>query len=521
MKKALISVTNKNGIVVFAKGLIGQGYEILSTGGTLKVLKENRIAVTAVSDYTGQPEILGGRVKTLHPKIHGGILGIRDDATHQTQMQVSDIDPIDLVVVNLYAFSETAKKQGVSIEDVIEQIDIGGPSMIRSAAKNHRYVTVVVDPCDYESVLKEMSQQQGDVSAETKKRLAAKAFAITASYDAAIASYLLGKMPGTNSELPNFLFDAFERSQSLRYGENPHQKASLYQSLQKTEKFKFDQLHGKDLSFNNLLDVDAVLDILSEFNEPSACVVKHNNPCGIAEASNIEKACSAAIDSDPVSAFGGIVGVNRKCTQKAAQVIMKKLSFFEVLIAPGFDAGALKTLKTKKNLRLISVKANAFKQHALLHSRLTRMGLLVQQKDSMGVSDQKQFTKSLRQVTKKKTTAAQLKSLIFAWKCAKVVRSNAIVLTKGTATVGIGAGQMSRVDAVKIACEKAGKKRTKGACLASDGFFPMPDNIRVAHRWGVQAIIQPGGSIRDPEVIQACDRSKIAMLLTGMRHFRH
>jgi phosphoribosylaminoimidazolecarboxamide formyltransferase/IMP cyclohydrolase len=520
IKRALISVSDKTGVVELAQALQKWGCEILSTGGTLEILQKSGVTVKSVSDFTGQSEILSGRVKTLHPKIHGGILAIRTDSGHQKQMKENNILPIDLVVVNLYPFQKTVAKENVLLEEAIENIDIGGPAMIRSAAKNHESVAVVVDPADYTPLIDLLNQNKGSLDLHTRQRLALKAFEQTSQYDSAISGFLAGRFnePGA---LPQMISKNWQKQADLRYGENPHQKAAFFNESGRAQ-IKIKQLHGKELSYNNLLDIDAVLSILIEFSKPCACVVKHNNPSGIAVHAKIHTAALQAIQCDPLSAFGGIVGLNRKCDEKSARTILKQLTFFEVLIAPSFDAKALSILKARKNLRIMQVDLEAFSKEQGLELRPVFNGVLIQEKDPViEASEEKEIIKNEKIVTRKKLTHSELDSLLFAWKCAKVVRSNAIVLAQGTHTVGIGAGQMSRVDSVRIACEKAGKKRTKGAALASDGFFPMPDNIEIAHQWKIASLIQPGGSVKDEEVIRACDKYKIAMLFTGKRHFKH
>ena len=519
IKRAVISVSDKTGLIPLAKELRKFGVEIFSTGGTLALLKKNKIIVHSISELTGFPEILDGRVKTLHPKVHGGLLYLRSEKSHVREAKAHGIEPIDMVVVNLYPFRETIQKPNVTLKSAVEQIDIGGPSMLRSAAKNFESVTVICDPVDYPKVIEELKSGNGKVSAELRKQLAVKVFRHTSVYDREISRYLSEKMETQDeAQLPAIFDNVFIRSAPLRYGENPHQRAALYKPFGGKMRFHFKQFQGKELSYNNILDFEAAVDILREFKEPAACVVKHNNPCGISVHERITEAVSAAVDSDPLSAFGGIVGVNQTCDLALASIALQKLSFFEVLLAPNFTKDALEVLKSRKNLRVLQIDGlNDSEPYDL---RFMKSGLLVQDHDQSVLNHEKKLKQNLKWVTKEKLKARETDDLIFAWKCAKVVRSNAIVLTHGKQTIGIGCGQMSRVDSVRLACMKAGT-RTKGAFLASDGFFPMPDNIEVAYEHGIRAIIQPGGSIRDQDVIAACDQTGIAMALTGNRHFKH
>lgn len=518
IKRALISVSDKTGLVELAKVLKSLKVEIISTGGTKKLLSDAGISTTSISDVTGFPEILDGRVKTLHPNIYGGLLYLRHDAEHRKTVAKHKIKPIDLVVVNLYPFTKVIANSKTSLKQAIENIDIGGPSMIRAAAKNYRSVGVVCDPADYAAVADELKTNKGALSESLLERLMVKAYQTTALYDQAIQHYF-GKQFGEESkELPELLDVAFRKNATLRYGENPHQRAALYQRVGEKPKFSFKQLHGKELSYNNILDLDSAVDIMREFKEPTACVVKHNNPCGIASNSILSVAIEKAVDSDSLSAFGGIVGVNRPLDQKTAAVLLEKLSFFELIIAPKISKDALKLLQQRKNLRVIEVPH--FEKIGPYDLRYVKGGILLQDRDEPIYKRHTQLRKQLKFVTKAKPSASDLESLLFAWSCAKVVRSNAIVLVQGKQTVGIGCGQMSRVDSVKLACEKAGTL-AHGSALASDGFFPMPDNIEIAYKNGIRAIIQPGGSIKDPDVIQACDDHGIPMVLTNERHFKH
>ena len=518
IKRAIVSVSDKNGLIPLVTELSRHGVEIFSTGGTLALLKKNKLEVKSISELTGFPEILDGRVKTLHPKVHGGILFLRSNKEQVKQAKEHGIEPIDMVIVNLYPFRQTIQKPDVPLETAIEQIDIGGPSMLRSSAKNFESVTVVCDPNDYAEVIEELKKNKGFVSAELRHRLAVKAFHHTSAYDREISAYLTKQVNGREEGFPQTFDFSFVRQETLRYGENPHQKAAIYQQVGEKPKFSFKQFQGKELSYNNILDFESAVDILREFSEPAACVVKHNNPCGIAESKKSAEAVENAIDCDPLSAFGGIVGVNQSCDLDLASLVLQKLAFFEVLVAPHYTKEALEVLKTRKNLRVLEI--TGLDEADVYDFRFMKSGLLVQDKDPSVALCEKELKKNLKWVTQEKLKPHEVDDLIFAWKCAKVVRSNAIVLTYGKQTVGIGCGQMSRVDSVRIACMKAGEK-TKGSFLASDGFFPMPDNIEVAHEFRIRAIIQPGGSIRDQDVIDACDRAGIAMAFTGERHFRH
>ena len=527
IKRALISVSDKTGIVDFARQLNEFGVKILSTGGTARLLKESNIPVIDVSDYTGFPEMLDGRVKTLHPKIHAGLLALRENPKHMQTLETQGIGLIDMVVVNLYPFEQTAAKKGVTRDEVIENIDIGGPSMLRSAAKNHQSVVVISNPSQYTRISEELKQNQGAISSQTAEELATEVFRLTADYDAEIYNYLRIKKPELKKPdkgFPQELNLLFSKMQDLRYGENPHQRAAFYKEKQAPLNsehltgqagrglISLRQLHGKELSFNNILDLNSTWELLIEFKQPAAVVTKHNNPCGAAEDKTLDQAYLNAFKCDRLSAFGSIVGLNRKVDLKTAKLIIRS-GFLECIIAPGFDQRALDLLKQKKNLRLLELtdleSVNEFDL-----KRIGR-GLLVQDKD-LSLEE----ISNLKVVTKKKPTKNQLNSLIFAWKVVKHVKSNAIVLSQGTKTVGIGAGQMSRVDSVIIAKRKAGKF-AKNSNLASDAFFPKPDAIIQAAHAGIKAIIQPGGSISDSEIIKACDKHKIAMLITSRRHFKH
>ncbi|MGG3843538.1 bifunctional phosphoribosylaminoimidazolecarboxamide formyltransferase/IMP cyclohydrolase [Anoxybacillus kestanbolensis] len=509
-KRAIISVSNKKGIVTFAKQLAGLGVEIISTGGTKRVLAEHGIPVTSISDVTNFPEILDGRVKTLHPNIHGGLLAVRDDETHKQQLQEHGITPIDFVVVNLYPFQETIAKPSVTLMEAIEQIDIGGPTMLRAAAKNHAYVTAVVDPADYDVVIEQL-KQYGEVLFETRRALAAKVFRHTAAYDAMIAQYLTNVIGET---YPETMTMTFVKKQSLRYGENPHQTAAFYE---KPFSSSFSiaaakQLHGKELSYNNINDANAALQIVAEFTEPAAVAVKHMNPCGVGVGETIAEAFQKAYEADPTSIFGGIVALNREVDEQTAA----KLNdiFLEIVIAPSFTEQALAMLTKKKNIRLLTVDFQTErKREPFIVS--VRGGLLVQDEDIYTIDDA-----NIQVVTERQPTEEEWANLTFAWRVVKHVKSNAIVLAKDGMTIGVGAGQMNRVGAAKIAIEQAGEK-ANGAVLASDAFFPMSDTVEVAAQAGVTAIIQPGGSIRDEDSIQKANEYGMAMVFTGVRHFKH
>lgn len=509
-KRALVSVSNKEGIVEFVKGLIEQGVEVISTGGTKKLLQEKGLNVIGISDVTGFPEIMDGRVKTLHPNIHGGLLAVRDNETHMAQANELGIQPIDFVVVNLYPFKETVSKPDVTFEDAIENIDIGGPTMIRSAAKNHEYVTVLVDPADYGAVLAEL-KENGEVSKGLKQKLAAKVFRHTAAYDALISEYLTKQV---GEESPESITVTFEKKQDLRYGENPHQKASFYKSaFAAASSIAYaEQLHGKELSYNNINDADAALSIVKEFTEPAVVAVKHMNPCGVGVGSTIEEAYERAYTADPVSIFGGIVAANREIDKATAEKLHE--IFLEIVIAPSFSKEALEVLQGKKNIRLLTVD---IAKSAAASKKLTSVqgGLLVQEEDILSLEDA-----NVTIPTKRQPTEQEWEDLKLGWKVVKHVKSNAIVVAKDNMTIGIGAGQMNRVGAANIALAQAGEK-AKGSALASDAFFPMDDTVEAAAKAGVTAIIQPGGSIRDEDSIKKADEYGIAMVFTGVRHFKH
>lgn len=513
---ALLSVSDKTGIVEFARGLHELGIKLLSTGGTAKAIKEAGIPVTEVSEFTGSPEIFDGRVKTLHPKVHGGILNIRDNETHQKTAKEMNIENIDIVAVNLYPFEKVAGNASSTLEDIIENIDIGGPAMVRSAAKNHAYVTIVVHPHDYDKVLQEI-KAQGSTCIETRRVLAAKAYSHTALYDTVISNYLGRKFQLRFRE--EFTVGG-RLIQSMRYGENPHQDSAFYKEplMRETGVCYAEQKHGKELSFNNIVDLNSAEELLKEFKNPACVIIKHNNPCGVAEADTLSAAYDNALACDPVSAFGGIFGFNREVDEDVA----KKISeiFVEVVAAPAFSEKAIEILSKKPSIRIMVMEQIEGRSVEYDVKKVTG-GYLLQDRDLHMFND----FKSLPSPTKRKPTDEEIKALEFAWKVAKHVKSNAIVYVKGTAAIGVGAGQMSRIDSTKIAHMKAeqafGKDAVKGAVMASDAFFPFRDNIDAAAAYGVTAIVSPGGSVRDEEVIQAANEHNIAMIFTGIRHFRH
>jgi len=513
IKRALISVSDKTGIVELAKELSSMGIEIISTGGTQKILSDSGINVINISDITGFPECLDGRVKTLHPKVHGGLLAMRSNPEHMKQIKELGIEPIDMVIINLYPFKQTILKEHVELEEAIENIDIGGPTMLRAAAKNYQDVVVIVDPSDYSTVLEELKSTK-DVSVKTKFKLASKVFEHTSHYDTLIAKYLREKVG--EEEFPQTLSLTFEKVQEMRYGENPHQKAVFYKEVGANVGClsSAKQLHGKELSFNNINDANGALDLLKEFDEPTVVAVKHANPCGVGSADNIYDAYLKAYESDPVSIFGGILAANREIDEKTAEEINK--IFIEIIIAPSFTEGALNILTQKKNIRIMQLDNISAKLPAGTYDmKKVAGGLLVQSynNDILNLDE-------LQYVTEKKPTKEELESLIFAMKVVKHTKSNAIVLATGKQTIGVGPGQTNRIMAAKIAIEYAGE-RAKGAVMASDAFFPFPDCVEAAAAAGIKAIIQPGGSVRDQESIDACNKYGIAMVFTRMRHFKH
>lgn len=511
-KRALISVSDKTDLDFFAKELYALGYEIISSSGTAKYIKSIGIPVLEVSEITGFPEILDGRVKTLHPKIHGGILAIRDNEKHIKQLEENDITPIDIVAINLYPFEATLKK-GADLDELIENIDIGGPALVRASAKNYKFVAIIVDPEDYKIVIEELKNNR-EISIQTKKKLALKAFRHTAIYDSIISNVLNEKFE-INEKFPEELTIPVRKKQTLRYGENPHQEAALYISPIE-DKFSIagaEILQGKEMSYNNYLDVESAVSLIKEFEEIAAVIVKHNNPCGVAIADNIVDAYKIAFSRDPKSAFGGIVALNRKVNLELSKALTE--TFLEVVIAPDYTDEALEILKSKKNLRVVKIN-NFFEEDKGLDYRRISGGLLLQDKD-------KQLYKELQIVTERKPTEKELEDLIFAFKVVKHVKSNSVVIAKDKKTLGIGAGQTSRVDSLETAIKKAQEFGfdLEGSVLASEAFFPFRDSIDYAAKYGIKAVIQPGGSIRDKEVIQACNEHNIAMIFTNMRHFKH
>ncbi|HLR11539.1 MAG TPA: bifunctional phosphoribosylaminoimidazolecarboxamide formyltransferase/IMP cyclohydrolase [Sporosarcina sp.] len=509
-KRALLSVSDKEGILQFAKELESLGYEILSTGGTMKHLADNGVAVTAVDEVTGFPEIMEGRVKTLNPLIHGGLLAKRDDQTHVAQMEEHHIQPIDIVCVNLYPFKETISKPDVTTEDAIENIDIGGPAMLRASAKNHAYVTVIVDTADYDQVLAEL-KADNETTLETRRRLAAKVFRHTAAYDALISGYLTDL---AGEEFPEQVTYTYELKQPLRYGENPHQKAAFYSKPLGSD-FSIayaNQLHGKELSYNNIQDANAAIQIVKEFDAPAAVAVKHMNPCGVGTAETIAEAFNKAYEADPVSIFGGIIALNREVDATTAEQLSG--IFLEIIIAPSFTEEAIALLTKKKNIRLLTISFEQNKQDQW-NTVSVEGGLLMQEPDRFGFKDA-----DIRVATDREPTEEEWEAMKLGWAVVKHVKSNAIVVSDEHMTLGVGAGQMNRVGAAGIALEQAGE-RAKGAALASDAFFPMDDTVEAAAKAGITAIIQPGGSVKDEDSIKKANEYGIAMVFTGVRHFKH
>lgn len=516
MKQALLSVSDKSGIVELARGLAALQYTLLSTGGTARLLQEQGIPVTEVSQYTGFPEMLDGRVKTLHPKIHGGILGRRDLSTHVAAMQQAGIGPIDLVVVNLYPFAQTVAKAGCTLEEAIENIDIGGPTMVRAAAKNYAHVAVLTDPADYTQVLGEL-RAQGGTTLQTRFALARKAFSHTAAYDGAISNYLTARDAAAQAQpYPDQINFSLAKVQDLRYGENPHQSAAFYRDLQPVAGglSSYHQLQGKELSYNNLADSDAAWECVKTFDEAACVIIKHANPCGVAVAATAEAAYRRALATDPTSAFGGIIAFNREVDEACARAVTGQ--FVEVLIAPAYSPAALTVLSGKTNVRVLRIPLEQGVN--TWDTKRVGGGLLVQSPDARNVS-----AAELKVVTRVQPETAQLRDLLFAWRVAKFVKSNAIVFCADGQTIGVGAGQMSRVDSARIAAIKAENAGLSmaGTVVASDAFFPFRDGVDVVARAGARAIIQPGGSLRDEEVIAAANEHGIAMVFTGVRHFRH
>ncbi|HEX8649254.1 MAG TPA: bifunctional phosphoribosylaminoimidazolecarboxamide formyltransferase/IMP cyclohydrolase [Pyrinomonadaceae bacterium] len=540
IRRALLSVSDKTGLVEFAQALRRFGVELISTGGTARALREAGVEVLDVSDVTGFPEMMDGRVKTLHPRIHGGLLALRDNEEHVAAMREHGIEPIDMVVVNLYPFEQTIEREGVTLEEAVEQIDIGGPAMIRSAAKNYKDVAVVVEPIEYAAIVEEMQRNEGSLSLSTRARLARGAFHRTATYDSTISLYLnsttaagFGDTPthaiisGSGAEeitstpmesvlqntqsLPDYAEWSLRKTADLRYGENPHQIAALYQSGSRAGVASAEVLSGKEMSFNNYVDADAAWQLVSDFDETACAIIKHMNPAGVGLGASPEEAYRRALATDPVSAFGGIVAFNRTIDEAAARAIVE--IFTEVVIAPGYEAAALEALRAKKNLRVLSMGAPQ-RAEGLEYKTITG-GMLVQTRDTHRLTRE-----DLRVVTRREPTEDEIRALLFAWTVCKHTKSNAIVYAREGQTVGVGAGQMSRVDSVKIGAMRA-QLPVRGSVLASDAFFPFRDGVDEAARHGITAIIEPGGSVRDEEVIAAADKHNLAMVFTGVRHFKH
>lgn len=517
INRAIISVSNKEGVANFSKGLKDFDIEILSTGGTAKKLRDGGNKVTDISEFTKSKEILGGRVKTLHPKVHGGILAIRNNEDHKKEMKENDIDGIEMVVVNLYPFEEVIKKDDVDLEEAIENIDIGGPTMLRSAAKNYKFVTIVTDPADYKPILKELKKNKGKISPETNFRLAIKAFSYVARYDAAISNFLSSiEEDGSRSKLPSSFTLHLEKKMGLRYGENPHQNGAFYVEHEQLEPSisNAQQLQGKELSLNNIFDTNSAFELVKEFKDTACVIVKHNNPCGVAQSESAVQAFLKAKQCDPISAFGGIIALNTELDEATAEEIINM--FVEVVIAPSYSEKALYLLSTKKNVRVLQTPPLTNDVPYSYDIKKVIGGALIQDKDMTSDSDFNDF----KVPSKRKPTDKEIQDMKFAWKVCKHVKSNAIIYVKDNQTVGIGAGQMSRVDSVQLAKMKA-QMPTEGCVLASDAFFPFRDAIDEAAKAGIKAIVQPGGSIRDEEVVAAADEHGMAMIMTGVRHFKH
>src|SRR5580692_9335175 len=507
IKRALLSVSDKTGIAEFARRLNELGVEIVSTGGTAALLKSESIPVVEIEKFTGFPEILGGRVKTLHPKVHGGLLSVRTDPAHLEQLAKNSIQPIDLVAVNLYPFEQTIRKPDIKLEDAIEQIDIGGPSMLRSAAKNYRFVTTISDPQDYETVLQELQSHGGETTLALREQLAIKVFLLTARYDSSIAAYLNREQATSGSYAVSLPLET-----RLRYGENPHQSASLYGRFSDF----FQKLHGKELSFNNILDINAAANLMREFSEPTVAILKHTNPCGVGSDPDLREAWIKAFATDKQAPFGGIIICNRPLTESLARAISE--IFSEVIIAPEFEPEARALLQKKKNLRLMKMLAGPPEKREEPDVRSVIGGLLVEERDDAELKEPERHVVSARP-----PTAEEMKAMLFGWRVVKHVKSNAIVYASRDRTLGIGAGQMARVDSSRIAIWKANEAglSLKGSAVCSDAFFPFADGLIAASEAGATAAIQPGGSVRDPEVIAAADERQMAMVFTGVRHFRH
>lgn len=520
IKRALISVSNKEGIVDFAEGLSELGIEIISTGGTARKLKDAGLKVIGISDITNFPEMMDGRVKTLHPNVHAGILAVRDNQQHLDEIKEQEITPIDMIVCNLYPFAETIAKENVTLDEAIENIDIGGPTMIRSAAKNNKDVAVVVSPDDYDSILSELKENNGTLNKEKTLELAYKAFHHTAQYDHLIQDYLADVVNDNEDKLPEVLLDRYNKKADLRYGENPHQKAAFYQEEEQNEPSitTARQHHGKKLSFNNINDTNGAFELIKEFTDkPAAAVIKHANPCGMAVGDTLLEAYKNAHAGDPVSAYGSIVALNRKVNSDVAQEIAADDKFVEVVIGPSYEDKALEILKNRwKNIRILETgDLYINREKPGYDMKKVTGGLLLQERDLYELTEE-----DIQVVTDVKPTEKQMKDLLFAWKVVKYVKSNAVVMANNEMIVGVGAGQMSRVDAMIIAGRKS-KGRQEGGVVASDAFFPFPDAIEEAAAKGIKAVIQPGGSIRDEKVIEAANKLGVAMVFTGVRHFRH
>jgi phosphoribosylaminoimidazolecarboxamide formyltransferase/IMP cyclohydrolase len=515
VRRALLSVSEKRGVVGFARGLQELGIEIISTGGTARELAAAGVSVRSIEDFTGFPEVMDGRVKTLHPRLYAGLLARRDEDEHLQAAAELDIEPVDLVCVNLYPFEQTIARGDADEQEAIENIDIGGPTMIRAAAKNHAFAAVVVDPADYERVLGELRDSDGRLSLQTREQLAAKAFAYTARYDAAIAGWFA---PRVHDGFPPTWVDAYEKVTDLRYGENPHQQAAFYARVASPTHLLdgVSKLHGKELSFNNLLDLNSARELVEDLDGAACVIVKHNNPCGCAVADTVQLAYERAFACDPLSAYGGVIALNRRVDRACAERLGEQ--FIEVLLAPGYDPDALEVLQVKQNVRLLEL-GNWPPPLREVESKQVLGGKLVQTHD-----DVSETREQMRAISARQPSESEWQDMLFAWKVCRHVRSNAIVIATGGATIGIGAGQMSRVDAVRIAVEKAGAAQgelLKGAALASDAFFPFPDGPQLAIDAGITAIIQPGGSVRDEDVVAAVDAAGAAMVATDRRHFRH
>jgi len=518
IRRAIISVSDKKGVVDLARELSGMGVSILSTGGTSKVLKESGIPVTEISEYTGFPEMMDGRVKTLHPKVHGGILGRRDNQEHMRQMAEVGMEPIDMVVINLYPFESVTSRPDCPFEEAIENIDIGGPSMIRSAAKNFESVAVVTDPADYDAIIREMKNSDGSLSRRTRFLLARKAFSTTARYDVLISRYLdkISIEGGESTHFPEIYTPVFEKVHHLRYGENPHQRGAFYREIgfKGAAVARARILQGKEMSFNNYLDANSALELVREFEEPTAAIVKHNNPCGVASAEDLRDAYCLARDTDPVSAFGGVIAFNTLVDEYTAEEIVK--TFVEVVVAPEYTEEAINLFRKKGNLRVLEVGPLMSVSKDTMDFKRVVGGLLLQDMDT-GIDEDLEH---LSVVSKRSPTEEEVQAMRFSWKVCKHVKSNAIVFARNSQTIGIGAGQMSRVDSVRLAISKA-RRDMRGSVMASDAFFPFRDAIDEAARVGITAIIQPGGSIKDQDVITAVNEYNMAMVFTGVRHFRH